>query len=281
MWLPVVSEQCSRSTATRSLVGAPNYRVNQILAPGAAYVFVRNGATWTEQARLTANDGEDSDQFGAAVGVEDNTAIIGAPADDVGTIVNQGSAYLFTRNGVLWGPRQKLTGTNPAANDFFGNAIAIDGETALIGAYLKFIDDLGIVYVFERRPAGWIETTTIGSTHRGTGAHLGISVALSGDRAVIGASLGLFAPGPDQRTAYVFSRLGDRDFFQVRNLGPDLGSADDRFGYAVAIDGDTVLVGAHRGDVSATDQGAAYTFVQHDSRHVEQQKLIAHDGDRI
>ena len=261
-----------------ALVGAPSYRVNQVLAPGAAYVFVRNGVAWTEQARLTANDGEDSDQFGAAVSVEDGTAIIGAPADDVGNNVNQGSAYVFTRNGVLWGARQKLTGSNPAANDFFGNSLAIDGATALVGAYMRFSDDLGMVYVFERGPTGWTETTTIGSINRGTGAHFGISVALSGDRAVIGASLGLFEPGPDQRTAYVFQRLG-RDFYQVRQLGPELGTADDRFGYAVAFDGDTVLVGAHRGDVTATDQGAAYAFLLHDSKHDEQQKLVAHDGD--
>jgi FG-GAP repeat len=84
-----------------ALVGAPSYRVSQILAPGAAYVFVRNGVAWTQQARLTANEGEDSDQFGAAVAVEDGTAFIGAPADDVGNNVNQGSVYVFTRNGVL------------------------------------------------------------------------------------------------------------------------------------------------------------------------------------
>lgn len=261
-----------------ALIGAPDYRASPILKPGAAYVFVRNGTAWTHQARLTANDGEDEDQFGAAVAVEDGTAIIGAPADN-GTFANQGSAYVFTRNGVLWGGRQRLTGSNPAANDFFGNSVAIDGETALVGAYLRFADDLGIVYVFDRLPTGWTETTTIGSIHRGAGAHFGISVALSGDRAVIGGSLGLFEPGPDQRSAWVFLRLG-RDFFQVRQLGPELGSVDDRFGYSVALDGDTVLVGAHRGDVSATDQGAAYTFVMHDNQHVQQQKLIDQEGEK-
>ena len=202
-----------------ALVGAPSYRVNQVLAPGAAYVFVRNGSAWTQQARLTANDGEDSDNFGAAVAVEDGTAFIGAPADDVGNNANQGSAYVFTRNGVLWGARQKLTGTIPVANDFFGNSLAIDGTTALIGAYMKYANDVGLVYVFERRPQGWAETTTIGSTKGVAGEHFGISVALSGDRAVIGASVGLFDPTVDQRSAHVY-HAEDHEFQSRSSVWP-------------------------------------------------------------
>jgi hypothetical protein len=173
-----------------ALVGAFDYRVSPTLAPGAAYVFVRNGATWTQQARLTASDGADGDRFGEAVALDGDTALIGAPADDVGANANQGSAYVFTRNGALWGARQKLTAGNGAANDFFGNAVALSGETALIGACLRFVDDLGLVYVFERGASGWTETNSIGSIHRGAGAHFGVSVALDGDIAVIGASLG-------------------------------------------------------------------------------------------
>ena len=262
-----------------ALVGAPSYRVNQVLAPGAAYVFVRNGVAWTEQARLTANDGEDSDNFGAAVAVEDDTAFIGAPADDVGNNLNQGSVYVFTRNGVLWGARQKLNGTIPEANDFFGNSIAIDGTTALVAAYLKYNDDTGLVHVFERRPQGWEETNRIGAS-RVASQHFGVSVALSGDRAVIGASLGLFDPSVDQRSAYVFMRRGST-FFQVRQFGPGLGTAEDRFGFAVAFDGDTLFVGAFKSDVTAADQGAAYAFGLHDSKHDEQPKLVAIDGDEV
>jgi hypothetical protein len=108
------------------------------------------------------------------------------------------------------------------------------------------------------------------------GAHFGVSLALNGDLAVIGASLGLFQQGADQRSAYVF--VGLSDYQLLRQFSPELGSANDGFGYAVALDGDTVLVGAYRADAAATDQGAAYAFVLHDSQHVEQQKLFAHDG---
>ncbi len=260
-----------------ALIGAPTHQISSSLGKtGAAYVFVRNGAAWTQQARLSSNDGEADDQFGAAVALDDDTALIGAPADNVGTNANQGSAYLFTRNGVLWGTPQKFNGSNGEANDSFGNAVALSGETALIGAYQRYADDIGIVYAFERRATGWTETNTIGSIRRGAGAHFGVSVALSGDTAVIGASRGLFAPGADQRSAYVFVRNGN--WVEVRQFGPELGSANDGFGYAVALDGDTVLVGAYRGDANATDQGAAYAFVLHDGRYVEEQQLTAHDG---
>ncbi len=261
-----------------AVIGAPEHQINATLGrTGVAYIFVRNNLVWTQQARINANDGAPDDRFGEAVAVDGDTALIGAPADDVGTNANQGSAYIFTRNGTLWGGRQKLTQKEGAANDLFGASVALSGATALVGAPMRFIDDLGIVCVFERLAAGWTETTSIGSTQRGTGAHMGVSVALDGNLAVIGASLGLFAPGPDQRTAYVFVRNGTY-WGQVQQFGPEIGSTGDRLGYAVAIDGDTVLAGAHRGENTANDQGIVYAFSLRDSHRIEQQKLIAPDG---
>ncbi len=261
-----------------ALVGAFNHQISSTSGKtGAAYVFLRNGGAWTQQARLSANDGEADDQFGAAVALDGDTALIGVPADNVGTNSNQGSAYLFTRNGVSWTQQQRLNHSPAAANDQFGNAVALGGEKALIGAYLWGSDDTGKVFAFVRGAAGWTQPDSFTAPNPTAGAHFGVSVAMSGDTAVVGASLGLFTPGVDQRSAYAFVFDGG-DWEPVRQLGPELGSANDRFGYAVALDGDTVLVGAYRGDAVANDQGAAYAFVLHDSRHVEQQKLTANDG---
>jgi uncharacterized protein (TIGR03437 family) len=260
-----------------ALIGAFNHQVSPASGKtGAAYVFVRNGVTWTQQARLEANDGAADDRFGLSVALDGDTALVGAPADNVGANADQGSAYLFTRNGAVWAPPQKLTTTDSAAGDQFGNAVALNGEKALIGAYLYGSDDRGKVFTFKRSAAGWAQTDGTESPKPAAGAHFGVSVALGGDTAVVGASLGLFEQGVDQRSAYVFVYGGE--WFPVRQLGPELGVANDRFGHAVALDGDTVLVGAYRGDAGANDQGAAYVFVLHDNRHIEQQKLFANDG---
>jgi uncharacterized protein (TIGR03437 family) len=260
-----------------ALIGAFNHQISSTSGKtGAAYVFVRNGGAWTQQARLNANDGAADDRFGAGVALDGDTALVGAPADNVGANSDQGSAYLFTRNGTSWTQQQRLNHGPAAANDQFGNAVALSGEKALIGAYLSGSDDRGKVFTFRRSATSWTQTDGTEAPNPISGAHFGVSVALSGDTAAVGASLGLFTPGVDQRSAYVFVYGGE--WFPVRQFGLELGTANDGFGHAVALDGDTVLVGAYRGDAGANDQGAAYAFELHDSRHLEQQKLTAGDG---
>src|SRR5262245_8555410 len=167
--------------------------------------------------------------------------------------------------------------SNDAPADYhFGNAVALSGEKALIGAYLYGSDDRGMVFTFKRGAAGWAQTDGTEAPNPTAGAHFGVSLALSGDTMVAGASLGPFQTGVDRRSAYVF--VYDDEWNPVRRLGPELGSANDAFGYAVALDGDTVLVGAYRSDAVANDQGAAYAFALRDSRSVERQKLTAADG---
>jgi uncharacterized protein (TIGR03437 family) len=260
-----------------ALVGARVHRVGTKPGQGAAYVFARSGEIWTQQKQLTANDGEELDQFGAAVALDGDTALVGAPNDNVSGRLDQGSAYVFTRDGANWTQRQKLTDFNGNDNDQFGAAVALSGEKALVGAYLYGGEDRGAVIPFKRGATGWEQTSGIEASNYTAGAHLGVSVALSGDTAVIGASLGLFAPGADKRTAYVF-HWTNGDWKEIRRLGPELGEANDRFGYAVALDGDTALVGAYQSDGAAADQGAAYVFALRDDQHVEQQKLTANDG---
>ena len=80
---------------------------------GAAYVFVRSGATWSQQQKLTASDGAQNDDFGYSVTVSGNTAAVGAPAKQFGSNPNQGAAYVFVRNGSTW-TQQQVSGAAPA-----------------------------------------------------------------------------------------------------------------------------------------------------------------------
>ncbi len=260
-----------------ALVGAYSYALpGTNNRAGAAFVFTRsNTLVWTQQARLTVAEGEYDDYFGIAVALEGDTALIGAPRHTV-TTAGQGAAYVFTRNGTSWTPQQRILNTNPEVNERFGNAVALSGENALIGAYFSGPDERGAAYSFRRSAMGWTQTGTLLVPNPKKDARLGISVALSGDTAVVGAARGLFDNGDDHRSAYVFVYSGE--WLPVRQLGSDLGVANDGFGYAVALEGETVLVGAYRTAVTAADQGAAYVLTLRDSRHVEQQKLIAEDG---
>ena len=260
-----------------ALVGAFSYALPATNnRAGAAFVFTRsNTLVWTQQARLTVDEGEYDDYFGIAVALEGDTALIGAPRHTV-TTAAQGAAYVFTRNGTSWTPQQRILNTNPEANERFGNAVALSGENALIGAYLSGPDERGAAYSFRRGAPGWTQTGTLLAPNPKKDARLGTSVAFSGDTAVVSAARGLFDTGDDHRSAYVFVYSGE--WLPVRQLGPELGTANDGFGYAVALQGETVLVGAYRTAVTTADQGAAYVLTLRDSRHAEQQKLIANDG---
>ncbi len=106
---------------------------------GTATVFTRSGTTWTQQQTITQPGGAGSDLFGISVALssDGNTAIVGAYWDNVGSIVDQGSATVFTRSGTTWTQQQTITQTGGAANDYFGISVALssDGNTAIVGAY--------------------------------------------------------------------------------------------------------------------------------------------------
>ena len=99
---------------------------------GSAYVFVRSGSSWTQQAKLTVSDPAADDQFGLSVSVSGDTAVIGAPYDDDGGS-QSGSAYVFVRSGTSWSQRAKLTASDPAAGDKFGSAVSCDNGLIGIG----------------------------------------------------------------------------------------------------------------------------------------------------
>src|SRR6185295_8481295 len=105
---------------------------------GSAYTFVRNGNTWSEQAKLTASDGAAGDQFGIGVTISGDT-IVAAFTDDIGPNSDQGSAYVFVRNGNTWSEQAKLTASDGAAGDQFGESVTINGDTIVVGTYLDNI----------------------------------------------------------------------------------------------------------------------------------------------
>jgi len=234
-----------------ALVGA-YYDDDNGTGSGSAYVFVRSGTSWSQQAKLLASDGAADDNFGMAVALGGDTAIVGAPFDDdKGT--SSGSAYAFTRSGTVWSQHQKLLASDGKSYDVFGDELAMSSDTALVGAG-------SAVYVQVRSGTSWSQQAKLTAAN-GT-APLG-PVALGADTALVGA----FADdhyGPFTGVAYLFERSGT-SWSEKQKLAASDGASYDYFGFSVALSADTVLVGAYQDDDKGSGSGSAYVFALKES----------------
>ncbi|MBN1514389.1 MAG: thrombospondin type 3 repeat-containing protein [Phycisphaerae bacterium] len=251
-----------------AIVGAAYNDPSDLTNAGAAYVFVRSGDEWVEQAKLTASDGATLSLFGSAVALHGDTAVIGAFWNSHSGFTGAGAAYVFTRSGGIWSRQAKLTASDPAMADQFGYAVALHGDTAVIGAPL---DDhaggsnAGSVYVFTRSGPGepvWTQQARLSAADADADDRFGDRVALDADTALIGARLDEHAVGANAGSAYVFVGAGSSWAQQAKLIAPDA-EAVDNFGGALAIDGDTAVIGASTDDHSGrTNAGSAYVFVR-------------------
>lgn len=286
---------------------------------GAAYVFVRNGAVWTQEAYLKPSNTDVGDSFGYSVSVSGDTIVVGARWEDsAATGVNgdesdnsagqSGAAYVFVRDGSTWSQQAYLKASNTDSSDRFGEAVAISGDTILIGAYQEGSSATGAngnqgdnsllfagaAYVFERNGSSWSQSAYLKASNTGAGDLFGLTLSVSGDLAVVGA------PGEDGNAtgvngnwnndsandsgaAYVFARNG-ASWSQAAYLKASNTEEEDQFGYWVAVSGQTLVVGAPREDSNATgvngsqangsiDSGAAYVFV-HDGGSWSQEAYL-------
>ncbi len=265
-----------------ALVGAPAAAVDGHPMQGAAYHFSPDAGGWSERQKLTAGDGAADDSFGSCLAPAGDTLVVCAYGVEAGGNSSQGAAYIFTRRDQgLWAEQQKLLARDGAAEDFFGISAAIDQDTAMVGAYLADaggLEDAGKVYLMERGPIPWPESSVNAPADGADGDNFGVSVALDGNTAVVGAYRHMVAGRPNQGAAYVFARNGGY-WVQQQQLTAGDGGEDDYFGVSVALDGETLVVGAFRADVAgANRQGAVYVFTRAGGQWSEQQKLVAGDG---
>ena len=238
---------------------------------GAAYVFVRIGGAWSQQAKLAAFDAFEDDQFGGSVAISGDTAVIGAKLDEDAGLdreFDSGSAYVFVRSvdgsgNVTWPLQQKIKAGDPDEKDRFGGSVAVSGDTAVIGA--RDDDgggtDSGAAYVFVRSGGTWTRLPKLVAGDAVAGDRFGGSVAVSGDKAVVGAHLNDDV-ATSSGAAYVFVRsIVDGTWSEQKKLTANNAALGDTFGRPVALSGDTTVIGATGDDDVATSSGAAYVFV--------------------
>src|SRR5262245_29771598 len=263
------------------VVGAWNDTIGANWGQGSVYVFARSGVSWTQQQKLIANDGESFDNFGIAVTLSSDTLVVGAIGDKIGANQSQGSAYVFTRSGGIWTQQQKLIADDGGAGDCFGISVALSSETLAVGAYVDNIGanvSQGSAYVFTRSGGIWTQQQKLIADDGAADDYFGESVALDGDMLVVGARNDDIDANTDQGSAYVFTRSGGI-WTQQQKLVANDGAADDWFGWAFALDGDMLVVGARNDDIGAnTDQGSAYVFTRSDLTCTQHQRPVANDG---
>ena len=260
-----------------------------LTSAGAAYVFVRSGSTWTQQAKLTASDAEAGASFGWAVSISsDGTyAIAGAYLANYGGN-SAGAAYVFTRSGSTWTQQAKLVASDIQAGDQFGISADIsgDGNYAIIGARLEDTGgtDAGSAYIFTRSGSTWTEQQKIQSSDIQAGDYFGYSVSINSDATyAIVSAYREDTSATDAGAAYVFTRSGSTWTEQAKLTASD-GQGSDQLGFSVSINGDGsyVIVGANNEDGGAGDplsnSGAAYVFTRSGSTWTEQAILRASDA---
>ncbi len=258
---------------------------------GAAYVFVRDGSGWMQQAHLKADNADSYDMFGQSVAIDGDTVVVGAPYErssetgvsgigDDDSVEGRGAAYVFVRAGTEWSQQAYLKPSNAGAEHLFGNAVAVDAEggTIAVGAPGDRTGDgmgRGSVHVFTRAGLTWSHLAHVKSGVASPGEAFGHSVAVLGDTLVVGTR-------PDSATTqgmaagavHVFERADG--FTEPQKLIASNRDPGDDFGHSVAFDGQLLLVGAPREagsvrgihamatptDNAAIESGAAYVFAR-------------------
>ncbi len=280
---------------------------NSAWSAGAAYVYVRNGTSWSQQAYLKASNTELHDEFAHSLAISGDTIVVGAPDEDcssTGVNGNQtnnnaqssGAAFVFVRNGSTWNQQAYLKASNTGVEDFFGISVAVSGDTVVVGSFMEDSSaagvngnqnnnnamDSGAAYIFVRNGNAWAQQAYLKASNTGEGDQFGISAAVEGEFALVGAlaedciATGVNGVQDDENArdsgaTYVFKRDGtfwiQQAYLKASNTG-----AGDFFGESVSISEDVILVGArhedstakgvngNQGSNGASDAGAVYVF---------------------
>lgn len=259
---------------------------------GAVYVFQRSGTTWSEQAYLKPSNTGAGDRFGTTLDISNDTIVVGANLEASNQITitngsgasvnnsaaNAGAAYVFRRNGTTWAEEAYLKAPNTESGDQFGDAVAIDGDTIVVGAFSEASNQTtitngttassdnsatlaGAAYVFQRTGSTWSHQAYLKPPNLGAVDRFGNAVAIEGNTILVSS---IFEdnnqttvtngsmPNDDNSLSnsgavYVFQRSGSTWAFRAYLKAPNA-DVDDRFGNAISISGDTAVVGVNLED---------------------------------
>ncbi len=255
---------------------------------GAAYVYERTDSGWKEVSKLTASDGsgpangEPGDSLGMGASISGNTIVLGAPLNDHSGGTDSGGVYVYVKPASGWPAAMtetvKLTAPGGGAEKAFGGSVSIKGNTLVVGATgKKNAPDSGEVFVYDGSGANWSHKVTLSGSGLQGSDRFGAIVDTDGNTIVVGA----FGTSTSQGSVYVYNKPASgwaANTTQDAVLVAGDGVPNDYFGGSVAVDGNTILVGANGDDDAGGKSGSAYLFTRSGSDWVEQSKLTASDA---
>ena len=270
------SEICGDGTLTMPIEQCDDH--NLINGDGCSSACRLENGGWGNENKIAASDGERNDNLGYSVSISGDYAIVGVPYDDIGSYYDQGSAYVFERNGETWSQVTKLTADDGSSSDQFGYSVSISGDYAIIGA--QYDQDhgwaTGSAYIFENDGQAWNQTAKLIASDGAQSNYFGSSVSISGDYAIAGA----YYSDNGRGSAYIFENDG-QTWNQTAKLIASDGENYDYFGTSVSISGDYAIIGAQDDDIGPSpywDQGSAYIFENEGGSWNQTAKLTASDG---
>lgn len=248
-------------------IGCPND------GSGSVYVYKRVSGALQFVQKLKPNDGAPGDSFGVSISIDGTTAIIGSCCDgDLG--IASGSSYFFQNAGGVWSQIQKVTASDGKAADLFGSSVALQGDTAVVGAYLhdSIGNDAGATYVFVRSGQTWVQSQKLTASDLEIGDRFGQKVLLKNGTLVI-ASTQDDDFGPTSGSAYIFAKAGGSWIQKQKLTPPDLGQMSyPNFGQKMSITSDTLMISAFDG---TNGSGRVYVFNDSQGSWVQTQRIDA------
>ncbi len=266
------------------------------------YSLFLKAQTWTELQKITATDRQASDHYSKSVSINGNYAVVGSHRqsyDENGANYLQyaGAVYVYENQLGIWTETQKLVASDRNAQDDFGTAVSISGNTMLVGSYKRdetinstYLYQCGAVYVFTKNLSGnWIETQKLLASDLDSLNYFGKSVDVDGNYAIIGAAfkneINTTLDTVIQAGAvYIFEKNLSGNWVEVQKLTAPDKQDFDVFGWDVSISGDYAVVGAYQQDTDTlglnikTNAGAVYVFKRNSSGvWIYEQKIIASD----
>ena len=234
--------------------------------------------SFAAQDIILADDGKAGDFFGYDVAIDGNTALVGAFKADTDGVIDAGAAYVYVLGDNGWQKQAKLVAEPAFADDTLGGKVALNNDVAMLGVSRRDDkgEDSGAVFSFEREDKVWKQNQIFTAPDAKPGDAFGQSIALTEKHLVIGAPKS-DALGLDSGAAYIYKRESGVWQYQAKITASD-GTAGDLFGISVAIDGNTILVGADLHDEKAENAGAVYVYVQERNKWKQEAKLMASDG---
>lgn len=234
-----------------------------------------------EARKLAPQQAQAYGAFGYYVAHSGDTIAISSLNKDMGESSDAGAVDVFVRNGGDWVLQATLVPSDSAAGSEFGTSVALDGDTLIVGARwhdLPDADGAGAAYVFQRVGGVWVEQARLTASDPHAGANFGVSAAVRGDVAIVGAHWATTANDDRVGAAYVFRRTGT-SWTQTQKLIAGDATSGAEFGASVALEGDVLVVGANFATGAAERSGAAYVFGNVGDAWVEHQKLFSPAGD--